>query len=93
MHLRMCMECGKISCCDDSPNRHASSTRTRSRIRCHHVGRASAGDWRWCYIAASRSYSDEVALDGKWDRGDLLQVFGVDLAVATCAAKRYIPSP
>jgi uncharacterized UBP type Zn finger protein len=24
VHLRMCMECGKIGCCDDSPNGHAS---------------------------------------------------------------------
>ncbi len=24
VHLRMCMTCGKIGCCDSSPNRHAS---------------------------------------------------------------------
>ena len=24
MHLRMCQTCGKIGCCDSSPNRHAS---------------------------------------------------------------------
>ena len=23
LHLRMCLECGHIGCCDDSPNRHA----------------------------------------------------------------------
>ena len=23
VHLRMCMTCGKIGCCDSSPNRHA----------------------------------------------------------------------
>jgi uncharacterized UBP type Zn finger protein len=23
LHLRMCMSCGKIGCCDSSPNRHA----------------------------------------------------------------------
>ena len=25
VHLRMCMTCGKIGCCDDSPNRHATA--------------------------------------------------------------------
>jgi hypothetical protein len=24
VHLRMCTGCGKIGCCEDSPNRHAS---------------------------------------------------------------------
>ena len=24
VHLRMCLTCGKIGCCDSSPNRHAS---------------------------------------------------------------------
>jgi len=24
MHLRMCMECGRVGCCDDSPNRRAT---------------------------------------------------------------------
>jgi hypothetical protein len=23
LHLRMCLTCGKIGCCDSSPNRHA----------------------------------------------------------------------
>ena len=24
VHLRMCQSCGKVGCCDSSPNRHAS---------------------------------------------------------------------
>src|SRR3954454_5425140 len=24
VHLRICLECGKVGCCDSSPNRHAS---------------------------------------------------------------------
>jgi uncharacterized UBP type Zn finger protein len=24
VHLRMCLECGRVGCCDDSPYRHAS---------------------------------------------------------------------
>jgi ubiquitin-hydrolase Zn-finger-containing protein len=25
LHLRICLECGKVGCCDDSPNRHATA--------------------------------------------------------------------
>src|SRR5262249_8760268 len=25
LHLRICLECGHVGCCDDSPNRHASA--------------------------------------------------------------------
>jgi len=24
LHLRICLECGKVGCCDDSPGRHAT---------------------------------------------------------------------
>jgi uncharacterized UBP type Zn finger protein len=25
LHLRICLECGQVGCCDSSPNRHASA--------------------------------------------------------------------
>jgi hypothetical protein len=25
LHLRICLVCGRVGCCDDSPNRHASA--------------------------------------------------------------------
>lgn len=25
VHLRMCLSCGHVGCCDDSPNRHATA--------------------------------------------------------------------
>ena len=25
MHLRICLVCGQVGCCDDSPNRHATA--------------------------------------------------------------------
>lgn len=53
LHLRMCMSCGKIGCCDSSPNRHASA---HARAEGHPVLRSaeSGEDWSWCVI-------DEVA--------------------------------
>ncbi len=51
MHLRSCMVCGKIGCCDDSPNRHATA---HFQEEGHPLIRsAEAGeDWSWCYLDA-----------------------------------------
>jgi uncharacterized UBP type Zn finger protein len=53
VHLRMCMTCGKIGCCDDSPNRHATAHAAESA---HPIIRSAepGEDWSWCYV-------DEVA--------------------------------
>ena len=49
VHLRMCIDCGHIACCDSSPQRHASAHHEESG---HPVMRsAEAGeDWRWCFV-------------------------------------------
>jgi hypothetical protein len=39
LHLRMCMSCGHIGCCDDSPNRHATRTLPRRHPPAHLVVR------------------------------------------------------
>jgi uncharacterized UBP type Zn finger protein len=53
VHLRMCMSCGRIGCCDSSPNRHAT---THARAEGHPVLRSAepGEDWSWCVV-------DEVA--------------------------------
>jgi uncharacterized UBP type Zn finger protein len=53
VHLRMCMQCGKIGCCDDSPNRHATQ---HAHQASHPIIRSAepGEDWSWCYV-------DEVA--------------------------------
>ena len=49
VHLRMCHTCGKIGCCDSSPNRHASR---HARDDGHPVLRSiePGEDWSWCVI-------------------------------------------
>ena len=49
MHLRMCTSCGKIGCCDNSPNRHATAHFHESG---HALIRSAEPDedWIWCYI-------------------------------------------
>jgi Na+/H+ antiporter len=49
VHLRMCVSCGHIACCDSSPQRHASVHNEQS----HHPVMRSAEpgeDWRWCFV-------------------------------------------
>jgi len=49
VHLRMCTICGKIGCCDSSPERHASR---HAREDAHPVARSAepGEDWIWCYV-------------------------------------------
>jgi uncharacterized UBP type Zn finger protein len=49
VHLRMCMVCGHVGCCDDSKNRHA----TRHFAKTGHPLMRSiepGEDWAWCYV-------------------------------------------
>ncbi|MGH8928402.1 MAG: UBP-type zinc finger domain-containing protein [Acidimicrobiia bacterium] len=48
VHLRLCLTCGKVACCDSSPRRHASAHAFGQR---HPVVRSlePGEDWRWCY--------------------------------------------
>ena len=49
VHLRMCMTCGKIGCCDDSPNKHATAHFNEGG---HPIIRSAepGEDWSWCYV-------------------------------------------
>jgi CPA1 family monovalent cation:H+ antiporter len=49
VHLRMCLTCGHVGCCDSSPNRHAEAHYAKTD---HPVMRSiELGEsWRWCYI-------------------------------------------
>jgi len=49
VHLRLCLKCGYVGCCDDSKNKHA----TRHHHETHHPIIASYEEnenWIWCYI-------------------------------------------
>src|ERR671918_470012 len=54
LHLRICLGCGKVGCCEDSPNRHA----TRHAAQTSHpiIRSLEPGEqWSHCYV-------DEVGL-------------------------------
>ncbi len=49
VHLRLCLTCGHVGCCDQSKNKHA----TRHFQATGHPLIASlepGEDWRWCYL-------------------------------------------
>jgi hypothetical protein len=54
LHLRICLSCGHVGCCDNSPNRHATA---HARASSHPLIRSiePGEDWSWCYL-------DEIAL-------------------------------
>jgi uncharacterized UBP type Zn finger protein len=54
VHLRVCLTCGHVGCCDSSPGRHA----TYHFHQTHHPVMTSAEpgeSWIWCFV-------DEVEL-------------------------------
>jgi uncharacterized UBP type Zn finger protein len=55
VHLRLCLSCGHVSCCDSSPNRHASAHAAEAG---HPIVRSfeKYEDWAWCY-------DEQVAFD------------------------------
>jgi len=49
VHLRTCLTCGHVGCCDSSPNRHAS--KHAAEVSHPIVRSAEPGeDWSWCYV-------------------------------------------
>jgi uncharacterized UBP type Zn finger protein len=49
VHLRLCLECGHVGCCDSSPNRHATAHFHATR---HPMMRSfePGEDWGWCFV-------------------------------------------
>ncbi|WP_040160743.1 Na+/H+ antiporter [Nigerium massiliense] len=49
VHLRLCLECGHVGCCDSSAGRHATKHFEETG---HPVMRSiePGEDWRWCYV-------------------------------------------
>jgi uncharacterized UBP type Zn finger protein len=55
VHLRVCLTCGHVGCCDSSKNKHATK---HYHATSHPIVRSfePGEDWGWCYV-------DEVEFD------------------------------
>ena len=56
VHLRICLTCGHVGCCDSSPNRHATKHFHATR---HPVITSGERDETWAYC-----YVDDADLSG-----------------------------
>lgn len=55
MHLRLCLSCGHVGCCDSSKNKHASAHFHKTNhpaVKSFQPGE----EWGWCY-------ADEVMIE------------------------------
>jgi hypothetical protein len=54
VHLRLCLTCGHVGCCDSSPHKHATGhhRETAESAEPHPVIRSfePGENWRWCYL-------------------------------------------
>ncbi len=75
VHLRLCMTCGHVGCCDDSPNRHATAHFSGTK---HPVVKSfePGEDWAWCYadddlVASIPAFPIESPLEHYASPGEL----------------------
>ena len=49
VHLRECLECGNVGCCDSSKNKHATK---HFKAKGHPIVESfePGESWKWCYI-------------------------------------------
>ena len=49
LHLRICLECGHVGCCDSSPGRHATAHGLQTD---HPIIRSlePGENWSWCFV-------------------------------------------
>ena len=60
VHLRLCLTCGHVGCCDSSPNRHA--TRHFRATKHPVVASFEPGErWAWCYADEEELRVPDVA--------------------------------
>ena len=65
VHLRLCMVCGHVGCCDQSKNKHATR---HFHTSLHPVIKSFQPDedWGWCYV--DRTFIEPEDLDRAYKR-------------------------
>jgi signal transduction histidine kinase len=85
VHLRLCLECGHVGCCNESLNTHAARHHDRTG---HSIIRSlePGDDWVWCYVdqiyvragreTIGKDYIRRLPLFSDLSDADLEQLFG-----------------
>jgi signal transduction histidine kinase len=93
VQLRMCLVCGKVGCCDESPNKHATGHFHETD---HPVMRSiePGENWVWCYVdrmvlyplgdsmegyeaATSEDFLRHISIFSELDKDDLDRIYGL----------------
>ncbi len=56
VHLRICLKCGHVGCCDESPNRHASAHYHSTR---HPLMTSGEPEETWAFCYADNQFLSE----------------------------------
>jgi uncharacterized UBP type Zn finger protein len=72
LHLRICLTCGHVGCCDSSPSRHATA---HNQATSHPIIRSlePGEEWSWCYADEVALLIDEVSGETRIPPSPLLQ--------------------
>ena len=63
VHLRLCLTCGHVGCCDDSPNRHTTKHFHATK---HPVVRSYEPDEEWGYCYPDHAFTEHLrAFEGE----------------------------
>jgi uncharacterized UBP type Zn finger protein len=71
LHLRICLACGHVGCCDDSPGKHASAHAAADDhplIRSLEPGE----EWCWCFIDDLAMRIPQITGDTRIPRSPML---------------------
>src|SRR6267142_420546 len=57
VHLRLCLSCGHVGCCDSSKNKHATKHFHHTK---HPIVQSfePGEDWRWCFVRSEEHTSE-----------------------------------
>jgi len=64
VHLRLCLTCGHVGCCDDSKNKHATAHFNSTGHPLIESLEAGEG-WRWCYVDETLVPSEVAVPDAR----------------------------
>jgi thioredoxin reductase (NADPH) len=62
VHLRLCLSCGHVGCCDDSPNRHATR---HFHASLHPVIRSYEPQEAWAYCYSDSTLAEQLPFLGR----------------------------
>jgi uncharacterized UBP type Zn finger protein len=76
LHLRLCLECGHVGCCDDSPGKHTTA-HAESTGHALITSLEPGEDWSFCYPDDMAMRISEIKGESKIPPSPLAQEWGL----------------